>query len=330
MLRHCRSTFGWIMAVIGCVLAGLLISAPAGAGEFPQKGKAIQIIVGYGAGGPTDMGARILAAELEKVLGTPVVVVNKPGANTQVSLSFLAQAKPDGYTFGSTSFPTTITGYLDPARKAVYNRKSFEPLAMQVNDANLFAVLATSPFKTLKDLVETAKANPKKITVSSGILNDEQFSILMFQKAAGVQFSQVTFAEGTAPAIIALLGGNIDVYCGHAPDVVAHVKSGGMRVLGIMDSEDNPSLPGVKTFEAQGYKLYSSSSRGYALPAGTPREVVNVLSDAMKKVIASEEHRKRITDLGLIIRYMDSAQLAKWWDEYERTVIELMKLAKEE
>ena len=91
-------------------------------------------------GEPTDLGARILATGLEKELGVPVVVVNKPGANGQIQLTQVASAKPDGYTIGTINFPVTITGYLDPTRKATYNRKSFEPLAMHVVDPNLFAV----------------------------------------------------------------------------------------------------------------------------------------------------------------------------------------------
>ena len=323
MAVHRISVRGRIVSIVGCVLAVVAGLSPVWAADYPQKGKTIQMIVGNAAGGPTDLGARIMAAGLEKELGVPVVVVNKPGANGQIQLTQVASAKPDGYVFGTVNFPVTITGYLDPTRKATYNRKSFEPLAMHVNDPNIFAVLTKSPYKTLKDLVEAAKAKPKTITVSSGMRNDEQIGIVQLQKLSGAEFAQVSFTQGTAPSLVALLGGKIDVHCGHAADVLGHVKNGDVRVLGVMDDEDSPFLPGVKTFEAQGYKIYSASSRGYLMPAGTPKEILNTLSGAMKKVMATEEHKKKMAEMGLTLRYMDSAQLGKFWDDSEKMVKEL-------
>ena len=328
MVEHRISVGGRIVSVIGCVLAVVAGLSPAWAADYPQKGKTIQLIVGNAAGGPTDLGARILAAGIEKELGVPVVVVNKTGANGQIQLTQVASSKPDGYTFGTVNFPVTITGYLDPTRKATYNRKSFEPLAMHVNDPNIFAVLTKSPYKTVKDLVEAAKARPKTITISSGMRNDEQIGIVQLEKMTGAQFAQVSFTQGTAPSLVALLGGKIDVHCGHPADVLGHVKSGDVRVLGVMDDEESPFMPGVKTFEAQGYKIYSASSRGYLMPAGTPKEIVNTLSGAMKKVMATEEHNKKMAEMGLSLRYMDSAQLGKFWDESETMVKELEPMLK--
>ena len=328
MVEHRISVGRRIVSVIGCVLAVAVGLSSAWAADYPQKGKSIQMLVGNAAGGPTDLGARIMAAGLEKELGVPVVVVNKPGANGQIQLTQVASSKPDGYTFGTVNFPVTITGYLDPKRKATYNRKSFEPLALHVNDPNIFAVLAKSPYKTVKDLVEAAKAKPKTVTVSSGMRNDEQIGIVQLQKLTGAEFAQVSFTQGTAPSVVALLGGKIEVHCGHAADVLGHVKSGDVRVLGVMDDEESPFLPGVKTFEAQGYKVYSASSRGYLMPAGTPKEIVNTLSAAIKKVMATEEHKKKMAEMGLTLRYMDSAQLGKFWDDTEKMVKELEPMLK--
>lgn len=328
MMKHRFFVWGRIGFAVGCLLAVSVLFSSAWAADYPLKGKSIQMLVGNAAGGPTDLGARILAAGLEKELGVPIVTVNKPGANGQIQLTQVATAKPDGYTFGTVNFPVTITGYLDPARKATYNRKSFEPLAMHVNDPNIFAVLTKSPYKTLKDLVEAAKAKPKAITVSSGMRNDEQIGIVQLEKMTGAQFAQVSFTQGTAPSVVALLGGKIEVHCGHAADVLGHVKSGDVRVLGVMDDEDSPFLPGVKTFEAQGYKIYSASSRGYLMPAGTPREIVSALSGAMRKVMATEEHKKKMAEMGLTIRYMDPAQLSKFWEGSETMVKELEPLLK--
>ncbi|MFA5027627.1 MAG: tripartite tricarboxylate transporter substrate binding protein [Candidatus Methylomirabilota bacterium] len=329
MVRHRGVTFVSFVAALGCALA-VALAAPAWSAEFPAKGKAIQLIVTHAAGGPNDVMARTLASGLEKELGSPVVVVNKPGANTQVGMTFLSQSKPDGYTWSTVSFPTTIGAYLDTARKATYNRKSFDALALHVWDAAIMAVKADSPFKGVQDLVNAAKANPGKITTSSGIMNDDQFSILMLQKAAGIKLAQVTFASGTAPAITALLGGKIDVFTGNVADMRTVVKSGQARILGIMDDEESEFFPGVKTFAAQGYKVYNSASRGYVMPAGVPKEVVAKLNGAIEKVVSTAEHKKRLADLSLQIKYMDAAAFGKYWDEYEAQVVEFMKLAKGE
>jgi len=318
------------LAAIGWLLTGALVTLPAGAADFPQKGKAVQVLVGWAAGGSSDAGARILASGLEKELGTSMVVVNKPGAGGQIGYTTLTQSKPDGYTIGTANFPSAVVTYLDPARKATYSRKNFDLLALHVVDPGLIAVKANSPFKTVKDVVEAAKANPKKIRISTtGIQSDEAFGILQFQKMTGAQFALVHFSQGIAPAMTAFLGGKIEVFCGNVGDLLAQFKSGEVRILGIMDNEPSPFYPGVKTFEEQGYKLYNSSSRGFAAPAGTPKEVVNILSGAIKKVVATEDHKKRMADMGLTIRYMDPGQYNKYWDEYETMLKELLPLTKE-
>jgi len=96
-----------------------------------------------------------------------------------------------------------------------------------------------------------------------------------------------------------------------------------------MDDEESPFYPGVKTFEAQGYKLYNSASRGFSAPAGTPQEIVNILSGSIMKAVATDEHKKRMREMGLTLRYLDPAQYAKYWDEYEATLKELLPLTKE-
>lgn len=322
---------GKLLAILMASGFILSVSSAAFAAEFPEKGKAIQMLVGFAAGGSTDVGARLMASGLEKELGTSVIVVNKPGASGQIAYTALTQAKPDGYTIGNTNFPSSVVSYLDPTRKATYNRKSFELLALHVIDPALFAVKADSPFKTLKDVVDAAKANPKKIKISTtGIQSDEAFAILQFQKMTGTQFAMVHFAQGVASAMTAFLGGKIDVLCANVGDLLAQFKSGEVRILGIMDDEPSPFYPGVKTFEMQGYKLYNSSSRGFAAPAGTPKAVIDVLSGAMKRVTASEDHKKRMADMGLTLRYMDPAQYNAYWSEYEKTLIELLPLTKQQ
>ncbi len=330
MFHHRFIPFGVALGtVVGWLLAGIW-GTPVWAAGFPQKGKAVQMIVSWAAGGSSDAGARILASGMEKELGTSVLVVNKPGAGGQIGYTALTQAKPDGYTIGTTNFPSAAVSYLDPVRKATYSRKNFALLALHVIDPGVFAVRAASPFKTLKEVFDAAKANPKKVTISTtGVQSDEHFAILQLQKMTGAQFAMVHFSQGSAPAITAVLGGKIDVFCGNVGDLLAQFKSGEVRILGIMDDEETPFYPGVKTFEAQGYKLVSSSSRGFSAPGGAPKEIVDALSGAIKKTVGTEDHKKRMKDMGLTLRYMDPAQYSQYWSEYEAMIKELLPLTKE-
>ena len=246
---------------IAALLSGVvaLIAAPSGsaAADFPVKGKPINIIVGAAAGGPNDVAARLLAPLMQKELGTPVQVVNRPGAGWQVGTTELTRAKPDGYTIGYAPIPTIITIYLDPDRKAVFGRKDFQMLAMHVVDPGAIAVRADSPYKNVKDLVDAVTATPGKIKVShTGIMGDDHLAILQFEKLSGVTMAVVGFDSSIA-AQTALLGGHIDVAFDNVGTFLSHSRAGTMRVLGIMDKEESRYYPAVKTIEAQGYKLYS-------------------------------------------------------------------------
>jgi tripartite-type tricarboxylate transporter receptor subunit TctC len=318
------------VAVFAVILL-LVGSTVAVAADFPAKGKSVSIILGTSAGGSTDVGARILAAALEKDLaatGTRFQVENKPGAGWQIGLTALARSRTDGYTIGFTILPQTITNYLDPERQAVFERKSFQPLGMQVVDPGVIAVKASSPYKTLKDVIDAAKANPGKLKASStGILSDDHLAILQLGKLTGAKFAIVQF-DGSAKAMTALLGGHTDVYFGNIGDTFPQAKAGEVRVLGVMDDDESKFLPGKTTF-SQGIKLESSSSRGLSAPAGTPKEIVDFLAAAIKKAIADPEHMKKMEEQGLTVRYMDPARMEKYWSEMEEQIKPLMGMAKE-
>lgn len=317
-----------LMSILPLVVCAV---AAASAADYPAKGKSITMILGTSAGGSTDVGARILAAALEKELavnGNRIQVENKPGAGWQIGLTALARSRADGYTIGFTILPQTITNYLDPERKAVFDRKSFQPLGMQVVDPGVIAVKASSPYKTLKDVIDAAKANPNKLKASAtGILSDDHLAVLQLQKLTDTKFAIVQF-DGSAKAITALLGGHTDVYFGNVGDTYPQAKAGEVRVLGVMDDEESRFLPGKTTF-SQGIKLESSSSRGLSAPTGTPKEIVDFLAGVIKKAIADPEHMKKMEEQGLTVRYMDPAKMEKYWADMEEQIKPLMGLAKE-
>ncbi len=332
--RTHRTLFGratLCLVALGLFLGAMALQAGVGlAADFPVKGKSISMIVGSSAGGSTDVGARILAATMEKDSpGNRIQVENKPGAGWQIGLTALARSKPDGYTIGFSVLPQTITIYLDPERKAVFTRKSFQPLGMQVVDPGVIAVRANSPYKTVKDVLDAAKANPSKIKASAtGILGDDHLAILQLEKITNVKFATVQF-DGSAPSMTALLGGHIDVYFGNIGDTVPQFKAGEIRLLGVMDDEESKLTPGVKTMASMGIKIISSSSRGLSAPAGMPKEIVDFFAGAIKKALADSEHAKKMEEQGLTVRYMDPVKMEAYWAEMEEQVKPLMSIAKQ-
>jgi tripartite-type tricarboxylate transporter receptor subunit TctC len=308
------------LAALSGLAIGAVSSARAQAPSFPTKGKAITIIVPYAAGGVTDTGARLIAAGLEKEFGTPVQVVNKVGAASQVGLTELVRSAPDGYTLSCMVIPTVITHYFDPSRGAIYARKDFQPIAMHHAVPQTLSVQANSPYKTLKDLVEAAKAKPETIKVStSGLMAVPHTQVLLLQHATGARFASVHFTGG-APSVTALLGGHVDVLAGATADALQHKNSGAFRVLAVAAEQPDKSMPDVPTMKSLGYDVIAVSATGFVAPAGTPKPVVDTLTAAIKKIIESAEHQQKLTDLGLTPNYLDPEAYARFWSETEERI----------
>lgn len=305
-------------------------AAPVGAKiEYPPKGRPVNIVVAYAPGGSMDVGARILAPFLEKELSGNFQVVNRPEAAPQGGDTEVVRSKPDGTTISYMS-TASILVYLDPDRKAVYGRKELQQVAMLVTDPDTFMVAANGPYKTMKDLVDAAKAKPGEVKIgTAGALGPNHMAILLFQKAAGVKFRAVHF-NGAAPAATALLGGHIDALVVTAGSAAAHYKSGALRYVAIMDKAEHTLYPGVPTLESQGYKLYSATSRGIVVPTGTPKEIVDELRAALKKIANSEEYQQKMKAAGLPHAYLDGPEFATYWDQYETQVKPLYAEAKAE
>ncbi len=292
-------------------------ATPAAASKSDWPKSPITVIVPWPAGGGADVGVRVMLPAVEKELGVPTNVVNKAGAGSQIGLTDLAKSKPDGYTLSQVSLPAGITMYLDPERKAAFGFKDLAPVALQVFDPGTIAVRADSKYKTLKDLVDDAKANPEKVKLSdSGILSDDHLAVMLLEKAAGVKFAQTHF-DGGPPAINAVLGGHTDAMCENVGVVAAQVKSGEMRFLGVMDNEKSKFFPDVPTFKSQGYNIVSASSRGYIYPAGVPAEAMQRMQAAIEKAIKDPEHIKKMDEMALQLKYMNSAEFTKYWTDLE-------------
>ncbi len=295
-------------------------TAPAKKTAFPEKGKSLTIIVPWAAGSVNDVLSRLVATYLEKELGIPVQVVDKPGAGSQIGITDLAKAPPDGYTLGFNSLPTTAVLYTDAERKAVFTRKDLEPVAVVVEDPMVLASKGDGPYKTTKDLVEAARANPEKIKVGdSGVMTSSHNLTLTLGKVAGVKFASVHFTGSTEVAT-SVIGGHTDAYAGSATDSLPHIRSGAMTALGMTGAEEIRQLPGIKPLKAQGYDVVMTLSRGFAAPGGTPKEILGILSAAIKKVAENEEFKKKVDEAGMVLKYMDVPQYTAHWDEQDKQV----------
>lgn len=299
------------------LLASLLFAVPLAvlAQAFPTK--PVQLMVAYPAGGSTDIAARIVAAIAEKDLGQSIVVVNKGGAGGQVGWTEMSRVKPDGYYIGFINLPALNTVILDPDRKAAFTVEHFVPVINQVLDPGIIWVKGDSPYKTLKDLIDAAKKNPNKLSAATtGILSDDHLAILMMEEAAPGALFRIVHFEGGAPMLTAVLGGHIDCAFDNVGSVFRRIKTGELRALAVMDNQRSPFMPDVPTMPELGYKtVISSSTRGIAVPKGTPQPVIKRLEQSLKKAMDDPEHLKKMEEAGLQLRVMIGEEYAKYYRE---------------
>jgi tripartite-type tricarboxylate transporter receptor subunit TctC len=306
-------------SLVAILLAATVVIAgfsPAAEAAYPEKGKTIQIIVPFSPGGSTDVQTRIVAEFMSRDLGVNIEVIDKPGAGSQLGLTQLATSKPDGYTIGTTNNPTTMGVYMMPARKAAFNRLSFEPIGLFVFDPETIAVKADGPFKTFKDLIDTAKAKPRTVkATTNGMFSDDHMSIVVVQKETGVKFAVVHF-DGSAEEVVALLGGKTDCAFMGMGATLAQTKAGTMRHLAIMD-EVSP-VPGTPSLKDVGIDFVMGSSRGFSAPKGTPQEAIKVLEASLGRAMKDPTVVQKISGMGTPIKYLKAADYAKFWENMEK------------
>ncbi len=318
-------------ALAGLVVAGYSQASAAKKVDFPAKGKAITFIVPFSPGGSTDVAARNLAPYMEKALGVPVEVVNRPGAGSQLGITRALAEKPDGYTIFYANLPGPITMYLNPDRKTTFkSKKDFTFLGMHLIDPGAIAVQYDGRYKTMKDLVDAAKANPGKLkAATTGLLSDDHLAIIDVQNQAGVKFAIVHF-DSNPERDVALMGGKIDASFGNAGSFYAPHINKKVRIIGVMDTKVWPKLPDIRTCESMGYKTYQASARGLYAPPGMDPQIRQILAAAIKKGVNDPEHMKKMEAAGFPVGYMSPEDHEKYWDRVEAWVTPVFKAAYEE
>jgi tripartite-type tricarboxylate transporter receptor subunit TctC len=256
-------------------------------------------------------------------------VINRVGAASQVGLSELARARPDGMTFAYAVLPTVATHYLDPKRQAIYTRASFQPVFSHYISAMTLSVRADGPYKTLKDLVDAARAAPGKLKISdSGLLGTPHITALMLEHVTGVKFSSVHFGGGP-PSVTALLGGHVDVLAGGVSDTLPQTRAGTFRVLGVATEQPDPTMPDAPTMRGQGFDVISASIGALVAPAGTAPSIVATLVDAGRRVAADPEHTTKLSDFGSAPYFNGPEGLIRVWADMETRVKPLLEQLQE-
>ncbi|MBP1852764.1 tripartite tricarboxylate transporter substrate binding protein [Rhizobium halophytocola] len=282
------------MKTILAALAFTALSTLPAIAEYPEK--PIEIVVGYSAGGGTDVMARTVAKFMEKELGNgaSVIVKNMPGAGGQIGFTEVAHAAPDGYTLGTFNLPAALA--LTKDREADYKADSFTYLANFVDDPNTIVVSASSEFKTLDDLLASAKEDPGSITFGlSSLGGNDHFAANMMADASSVEFTLVPF-KGAAMARTALLGGHVAAGT-MALSQTTEFKDD-LRVLAVLSKERSPFRADVPTAKELGYDVNMSSLRGIVGPAGIPPEVAKKLQAVLTAVNNDADFQKTMADQG--------------------------------
>lgn len=282
------------------ILTGLVFAAAAGLAhaQAAWPTKPITLVVPFAAGGPTDVVARTIGASMTKSLGQTVVIENKLGAGGTVAAAYAAKAAPDGYTFfihhnGMATAP------------ALYRKLSFDPMkdfefvSQAVEVPMTLLARKDFPANNFQEMVAYVKANKDKINLANaGLGAVSQLCGMMFQRAIGVQLTEVPF-QGTAPAMNALLGGQVDVLCDQTTQTVPQIKAGSVKLYGVTTRNRVKVLPNAPTLAEQGLKDFEVVVwHGIYAPKGTPKPIIEKMNAAVRTALKDPDVIKRMDDLG--------------------------------
>jgi tripartite-type tricarboxylate transporter receptor subunit TctC len=284
-------------------------------------------------GSATDNVARVVAPEMAKQLGQPIVVDNRPGGALTIGIDAVAKSAPDGYTIlmGLSSISIFPVSDRINGKEPLYEMSDFAPIALVTADPTVLVVRADGPYKTLKDFVAAAKAKPGKINYSSsGVYGTLHVAMEIFANAAGIQLFHVPY-QGGGPAVTALLAGQVEASAQGPAAVIGHIKAGKMRALASWGTQRLKLLPDIPTFKEQGYDAEFYIWSGVFAPAATPEPVIAKLREAVKEAANSSEFRAAMDKVQTPVSYLDAPEFAKYWErDAARLKVALEKIGKVE
>jgi tripartite-type tricarboxylate transporter receptor subunit TctC len=290
-VKRLASAFALILACVAMAPGGRAHAAD----KYPSR--AVKWIVGYPAGGTTDILARLVGQFLSERLGQQFIIENRPGAGNNIATDAVAKAAPDGYT-------VLLVNPANGINTTFYHRLPFNfltdiaPVGGLIRVPNLMEVNPKVPAKTVAEFIAYAKANPGKVNMASaGNGTSVHLSGELFMKMTGVKMTHVPY-RGANPALTDMLAGVVQVMFDNMPSSLPHAQSGALRPLGVTTAMRNPALPDVPTIAETVPGYEASAWFGMGAPKGTPPEVIAVLNKAINEALADPKMKKRLADLG--------------------------------
>ena len=286
-----------------------VVSLAAAAQDFPSR--PITIVVPVPPGGIVDMAARLAGEPLTRALGQPIVVENRAGASGNIAYGHVAGAKPDGYTL-LASYSMYHVGNPSMFSGLRWNADSFKPVGMVAVAPNVVVVHPSLPVNNLKELVDYAKQNPRKLNYASqGSGSIPHVGTELFKQMNGVDMVHVPY-KGSGPAIQDVLSGQVQLFVTTPPSVLGHVQQGKLRAIAIASDARHPQLPDVPTSVEQGMPDFKLDAWvALFAPAATPDDVLAKLSDALASSLDTPEVRSRAAQAGITARPMPAAELGR-------------------
>lgn len=302
------------------LLAGFLVVLPLAGDVVAQEAyptRPVTIVSPYPPGGAADLTARPLAPALERALKQPVVVVNRVGAGGAVGTQFVSMAPPDGYTLILTVFSISTIPEADrvAGRKPRFTRDQFVPIARINADPTLVVVHPSTPWKSVKELVNDAKKRPNEILyVSAGPYTVAHMAMEVFMQAAGVKMRHLP-TTGGGPAMAALIGGHAFVSALSTGAVTPQANAGKLRVLANTGASRLAAYPKIPTLKELGYDAEVYLWTGLFAPKGVPDSALNILGKAVKQAVEDPVFRSASEKMQMPPAYLDAVAFKKWWDK---------------
>ena len=287
--------------------------------SYPEK--SVQFIIPYAAGGGTDTLCRLLASSMEKSWGESFLIANKPGGLSQVGLTELSGADPDGYTIGALSNLDHIL-VLFTGENVSYDYESFDYLGAINTTANVLMASKASGFTDLQQMIDYAKEHPGELTVAvSGKTHVAEVSL--FEQAAGIQLTTV-MQDGGGDSLNAIMGGHVD--CAVLDkNYVAQVEGQGINTLATFAGEAIPTIPDIPTMKSLGYDVSTETYRVIVAPAGTPKEIEDAITQKIQEVSSAEEFQESMANMGEIYRFLDQDQVKQRLDQDYEMIQQLLE-----
>lgn len=314
-------------ATVAMTALSAFTALPAVAQDYPTK--PIKFVVGYAAGGPTDVIARLVAQDVQAALGQTVVVENKAGANGNIATEDVARAPADGYTLIVNTLSHNVNAILGAGKVKYDPAKDFAPVSLAVVLPQVLVVGPDSKFATLADLVKAAKAQPGAVSYgSAGTGGSAHLSAALLEQRSGVKMNHIPF-RGNGPALTEVMAGRVDFIFYPMIGVADKLAAKQLKVIGVTTAQRHPDYPGVPTMAEAGFPGFEEyiGPVGFLAPANTPTPVLNKLSGAIRASLAKPAIQEKLKGLGGVVVGNSPDEYREWLKKDHDRWAQLIKAA---